>query len=506
MSADIMAAQTLEEGGFNPVFVILIFAVVGLALVNRYLAGRRNRDQATWYWLGVLFPVASLLVLALLPAVADEKADATEVVAARRFGRRQIVGIVFGLTGAALVLLLAPNLTTETRAFAFEPPRLGEEQVAISFNPKTLVLVIGIVYWAVAGLSFLPHRHNRKSLLAQVIAAALAVPLVIGVALALSASATWTNVMVLFDQSLVLATPIALGAMTGLWSERSGIINIGIEGMMLGAAGVGFMAFSVLGAASSTAWLWFAILVAILTGGLLALLHAVLCIRYQINQIVSGVVINILALGLTGFIRSQVIVPSGHSKGISTADFAIPLLKDIPIVGDTLFTGRPLHFLMYLVVFLTWMVMFRTAWGLRVRACGEQPHAAETLGINVIKIRYQSVVLGGFIAGMAGAWFSMEAQSGFEDSMTAGAGFIALAAMIFGKWTPWGAFGGALLFGFARALGTRLQFLNVEIGDFSIPSEFFQMLPFIVTLVVVAGALGRAVAPASEGLPYSPSK
>jgi simple sugar transport system permease protein len=150
--------------------------------------------------------------------------------------------------------------------------------------------------------------------------------------------------------------------------------------------------------------------------------------------------------------------------------------------------------------------MFRTAWGLRVRSCGEKPHAAETLGINVIKIRYQAVILGGFIAGLAGAWFSMEAQAGFEDNMTNAAGFIALAAMIFGKWTPWGAFAGALLFGFARALGSRLQFLDVSIGDFGIPSEFFQMLPFLVTMIVVAGALGRAVAPAAEGQPYTPSK
>ena len=161
---------------------------------------------------------------------------------------------------------------------------------------------------------------------------------------------------------------------------------------------------------------------------------------------------------------------------------------------------------MYGIVFLTWLVMYRTPWGLRVRSCGENPHAAETVGIDVIRIRYQAVILGGFIAGLAGAWFSMEAQAGFEDNMTNSAGFIALAALIFGKWTPWGAFGGALLFGFARALGSRLQFLEVQIGDFGIPSEFFQSLPFFVTLVVVAGALGRAVAPAAEGQPYSPSK
>lgn len=427
---------------------------------------------------------------------------AEDVLDERRLGRRQITGIVFGILGVALLAGVAPNISGDTRTFAFEPP---PDPLDISFDPPTVVVIIGILYLLSAALSFLPAEHDRWAGRAQVLAAVVTIPLILVVALALS-SAPSTNVSNLFDESLVLATPIALGAMTGLWCERSGIINIGIEGMMLAAAGVGFMAFAVLGEASSTGWLWIAILIAIATGGLLAALHAVLSINFGINQIVSGVVINLFALGLTGFLRSEVIVPSGNSKGISTAEFGIPLLKEIPILGETLFEGKPLHYIMYGVVFLTWLVMFRTAWGLRVRACGEHPHAAETLGINVIKIRYQAVILGGFIAGIGGAWFSMESQSGFEDNMTNAAGFIALAALIFGKWTPWGAFGGALLFGFARALGSRLQFLGVEVSGFEIPSEYFQSLPFLVTLVVVAGALGRAIAPAAEGQPYSPSK
>ena len=436
--------------------------------------------------------------------ITDRSPDpaADEPAIERRIGRRQIVGLVFGVLGIALLVGVAPAISSETRAFAFEPP---PDPLKFSFNPVTLVVVIAIVYLVTAALAFLPERYDRISLGGQLFAALLAIPLILGVSLALSGAAE-TNVTNLLDESLVLATPIALGAMTGLWCERSGIINIGIEGMMLASAGVGYMTYAILGAASSTGWLWISILIAIGTGGLLAVLHAVLSIRYQINQIVSGVVINLFALGLTGFLRSEVIVPSGNSKGVATSEFGIPILREIPIVGPTLFEGKPLHYLMYVVVFLTWLVMYRSAWGLRVRSCGENPHAAETLGIDVITIRYQAVILGGFIAGLAGAWFSMESQSGFEDNMTNSAGFIALAAMIFGKWTPWGAFGGALLFGFARALGSRLQFLNVEIGDFGIPSEFFQSLPFLVTLVVVAGALGRAVAPAAEGQPYSPSK
>lgn len=437
-----------------------------------------------------------------IPTTLAQADLSAELSLTRRFGRQQIVGGFLGLIGLALIVLVAPNITTETRSFAFEPP---PDPPKIDFNPALLVGVIGGFYVVVGVVSIVTPRLDRAAFILQLVAGALSVPLILAIGLALS-DAPQTNVANLLDESLVLATPIALGAMTGLWCERSGIINIGIEGMMLGSAGIGFMTYAVLGEATSSFWLWTSILVAILVGGLFATLHAVVSIRFQVNQIVSGVVINLLALGLTGFLRSEVIVPTGHSKGVATSEIGIPLLQEIPIIGETLFRGGPLHFAMYLIVFLTWLVMFRTPWGLRVRSCGENPHAAETLGIRVILTRYQAVILGGFIAGLAGAWFSMEAQSGFEDNMTNSAGFIALAAMIFGKWTPGGAFGGALLFGFARALGSRLQFLNVEIGDFGIPSEFFQSLPFFVTLIVVAGALGRAVPPAAEGQPYSPSK
>lgn len=425
-----------------------------------------------------------------------------ELTQPRRLGRRQVIGVLLGVLGVVLLAFVAPNLTGEQRAFAFEAP---PDPLQVEFHPQTLVTGIGVVWVVVGVLGLLLRRSDRMVALIQAIAVVLTIPLILGIGLALS-DATATNVTNLLDESLLLATPIALGAMTGLWSERSGIVNIGIEGMMLGTAGIGYMTYAVLGDASGTGWRWFSILVALLAGALLAALHAVLCIRYQINQIVSGVVINLFALGLTGFLRSEVIVPSGFSKGVANADIEIPLLSKIPILGETIFSGGPIHFLMYVVVFLTWLVMYRTAWGLRVRSCGEHPHAAETVGVNVIRIRYQAVILGGVIAGLAGAWFSMEAQAGFEDNMTNSAGFIALAALIFGKWTPWGAFAGALLFGFSRALGSRLQFLNVELGDFAIPSEFFQSLPFAVTLVVVAGALGRAIAPAAEGQPYSPSK
>jgi simple sugar transport system permease protein len=417
-------------------------------------------------------------------------------------GRRQAIGVLFGLLGAYLLLYVARHLDDATKTFTFEPP---PHPRSLSFSPVTLVVVVGIAFVVAAVVSFLEGRRPRLVHAALVTCAILLIPLVLVLGLALS-DLTSTNVMQLAVESLQLAKPVALGAMYGLWSERAGVVNIGIEGMMLSAAAVGFMVYAVVGDARTTSALWLGVVAAIVTGGLVGLLHAWLSITFRVDQIISGVVINLLALGATGFIRSEVIVPSGVDTGISTPTFGLPLLSKIPVLGPQLFTGAPIFFCMFVVVALSSFVLQRTVFGLRVRSCGENPHAAETLGIDVIRIRYAAVLIGGLIAGLAGAWFSLESQAGFEDNMTNGAGFIALAALIFGKWRPRAAFLGALLFGFARALGARLQILGVHIGDFAVPSELWQALPYAVTIVVVAGAIGRAVPPAADGLPFERSR
>ncbi len=428
---------------------------------------------------------------------------ATTVAARRTRGldRFQTLGVIFGILGVMLVGYVAPNLDDASKSFTLEQP---PEPAEISFSPRTLVVAIGVFYILTAIATFVIGRSaqwGRYARAGLIVSAVLLAPLVVILSLSWS-EAQSTNIVQLIVESLRLGTPIALGAMAGLWSERSGVVNIGIEGMMLGAAGVGFTVYAVLGDAQDPAWLWIGILAAVLTGGLIGALHSLVSVTFRVDQIISGVVINLLALGLTSFLRSQVIVPREISTGVSTSAISIPLLSDIPVVGDQLFTNKPIFFAMFVIVAATWFVLFRTPWGLRVRSCGENPHAAETLGIDVIKIRYQAVILGGLIAGLAGAWFSMEGQGGFQDNMTNGAGFIALAALIFGRWRPWSAFAGAMLFGFTRALGTRLQILDVTIGDFSIPSEFWQALPYVVTIIVVAGAVGRSVAPAAVGQPY----
>ena len=422
----------------------------------------------------------------------------------RRFqlGRRQTLGLVFGLFGAYLLGYVAGHLDDAQKAVSFERP---PDPLDLSFRPGPVVAAIGAVL-VIAGIaSFFERRLGRIVPILLGTSAALCIPLVIVVALALS-DANSTNVMQLLVESLKLGTPIALGAMAGLWCERAGVVNIGIEGMMLFSAAIGFMVYATLGDAQEPAWLWLGVLAGILTGGLVALLHALLSVTFRVDQIISGVVINLLALGVTGFLRSEVIVPSGVSTGVNLRAYALPGLSQIPILGDQLFTNKPIFFSMFVIVAVTGVVLFRTPFGLRVRSVGENPHAAETLGIDVIRVRYTAVVIGGLIAGLAGAWFSLESQAGFEDNMTNGAGFIALAALIFGKWRPGTAFAGAMLFGFTRALGARLQILGVEVGSFSLPSELWQSLPFVVTIVVVAGAVGRATPPAADGVPFERSR
>jgi len=367
------------------------------------------------------------------------------------------------------------------------------------------VLVIGLLYLVAGGVAMAERRARRYAPVVLVAAAGLFVPLILILSVSLGTSSQ-TNLLPLLTEAMRLSTPIALGALAGLWCERAGVVNIGIEGMMLASAGIGFTFYAVVGGAAGGPWLIAAVLVSVAVGGLLALLHAVLCVTFRTDQIISGVAINLLAIGITSFLRRQVLLPLGVGTGVTLTSIEIPLLSSIPVVGQTLFTGKPIFFVMFVIFGLTRLTLFRTPWGLRVRAVGEKPHAAETLGINVIRTRYQSVILGGLIAGLAGAWFTLETVGSFEDLMTNGTGFIALAALIFGKWRPWPAFGGALLFGFSSALGSRIQLLGVEVSGFPVPSQFLQALPYVVTIVVLAGAIGRAVPPAADGVPFEPSR
>jgi simple sugar transport system permease protein len=291
--------------------------------------------------------------------------------------------------------------------------------------------------------------------------------------------------------TITKATPITLGALAGICSERTGVVNIGIEGLMLTSAFTGFMA------GVYTHNLGIALVAAIVSGALLALLHAVLSITFRVDQIISGTVVNILAVGLTGYLNRQLFA-TGAPPGLSVLP-SIPFgpLSELPWIGPIVFQQKPIALSAILLVVVLHLALFRTRWGLRTRAVGEHPLAADTVGINVNAMRYYNVILGGALAGLGGAYFTLESVPHFEPLMTNGRGFIALAAMIFGKWTPFGAWGAALLFGVAEAIPTAMQLQGINI-----PFQIVGLLPYVLTIVVVAGAVGRATPPAADGIPY----
>jgi ABC-type uncharacterized transport system permease subunit len=311
-------------------------------------------------------------------------------------------------------------------------------------------------------------------------------------------SGTQLNITGMIQSMLTAATPLTLGALSGVLCERVGVINIAIEGMMLSAA-LAAVAF-----ASIFDSLWMGLLAASLVGGIMAAIHAVLSIKYKVDQIISGTVINILAAGGTRFLNLRLLEPAGMSTPGQIDIIRIPLLADIPIIGPILFENPPTVFIMLILTLVISYVIFFTPWGLRMRACGEHPRAADTVGVHVNRMRYISVIVGGLIAGIGGAYFPLDIVGTFEDNMTRGQGFVALAAMIFGNWNPLGGFLAALLFGFADALQVKMQILEpvLPLVNVSIPPEFLQMAPYILTIIVVAGVVGRSRPPAEEGKPY----
>ncbi len=322
---------------------------------------------------------------------------------------------------------------------------------------------------------------------------------------------------------LGLATPITLGALCGIMNERSGVVNIGIEGMMLFSAYVAFMTALLVHEAfpsqpgpffGATPALISGVIAAMAAGVLISLLHAWLSISIRADQIISGTIINITALGLTSYLNR--LIKPFDSAG-TFRSFQPPAgLVNLPGVGwlFEMFTAvGPIAMLAIVFVIIIQILLFRSRWGLRTRAVGEHPKAADTVGINVIRLRYRNVLLGGVFAGLAGAYLTLEATGSFQNNMTAGRGFIALAAMIFGRWTPVGAFGGALLFMGSQAIGVAVRLappagnLGTFLGGLqqaypSIYNNFFTGLPYLLTIIVLAGVVGRSIPPAADGRPY----
>lgn len=298
-------------------------------------------------------------------------------------------------------------------------------------------------------------------------------------------------VIALFFSTLRQATPLLFTALGGLFSERSGVVNIGLEGMILfgaAASAIGVQRIEVATGGGQQWWIpWAGLLLGALMGGLVAAVHAVASIKYRADQIVSGTAINILALGAPSILL-QVLY-----NNTSTSQEVVNRLPTVSLFSDNL---SVLVFLAFALVPTIWWVLFKTPWGLRLRAVGEHPEAAETMGVNVIRMRYVAVILSGVLAGIAGAYLSIGFLNQFVRNMSAGQGFIALAALIFGKWHPLGVLGATLLFGLFRALAIQLQ------GGEILPSVIIEALPYILTMFVLAGFIGRSRPPAAVGKPY----
>jgi len=301
------------------------------------------------------------------------------------------------------------------------------------------------------------------------------------------------RVVSLLGGAVALAIPLVFGALGGVLGERAGVVNIAIEGQLL------FGAFAAAITASLTGSPWAGLVAAMVAGALIALILGLFAITYLVDQVIVGVVLNVLVVGLTNFMFRQVLTP--NSDTLNSPDrfraMPIPILGDIPLIGPILFRQTALVYVLYAVVALVAFGLYRTRWGLRVRAVGEHPLAADTVGIKVNLTRYRTILLAGAIAGMGGAYFSLVSVAGFNREMTGGAGYIALAAVIFGKWDPIRATLAALLFGFA----TNLQGVLSAIGS-PVPSQFMLMLPYLVTIFAVAGLVGRSRPPAADGVPY----
>jgi simple sugar transport system permease protein len=405
---------------------------------------------------------------------------------------RDLRGIAIGiiaLMAAAGILLMAYGTSGLMSTFVLTSKRAGVTIAApdVVIPTTVSIIVLGVVA-GVAGF-WQVFRGFKKSNWVIILVAGLAI-LAFLVWATRGKSLNLTGMMV---SSLVRATPIALAALSGIYSERSGVVNIGIEGMML----VG--AFTSVVFASITGNMLIGVIAGVLAGALLGALHAVLSIKYMVNQIVSGAGIIILALGLTSYLQRSILnaFPHLNQPGPAIAAFQIPFLWKIPVLGPVLFNLSPIIYTMFALLIITQILMNKTRWGLRVRSVGEHPKAADTLGINVFRVRYISVLLSGAIAGLAGTYISIGAAGRFNEGMTAGKGFLGLAAMIFGNWNPFGAFAGSLIFGFFDSWQEKLALLQV-----GIPIDLLGMAPYIATMVVLAGFIGRSRMPAADGIPY----
>ncbi|WP_449372069.1 ABC transporter permease [Arthrobacter psychrolactophilus] len=361
---------------------------------------------------------------------------------------------------------------------------------------KGVGIVVSIICLALAYLAYSQTKSTGK--IAKWVLMSFTVVFVIGLMVWIIGGTTTQNITLvgLFTGAMLITTPLVFGSMSGVLSERAGVVNIAIEGQLLAGA------FTAALVSSVTHNAFAGLLAAAVAGVLVSALLALFSIKYIVNQIIVGVVLNVLVAGLTGFLFEKIMKTKVNGETIYNQpthlpDLPIPLLSQIPIIGPTFFRQSIIGYLMIILVVALWFGLFRTRWGLRVRAVGEHPKAADTVGINVNRTRVMNVLLGGAVAGIGGAYFTLVAVSSFSKDMTGGLGFIALAALIFGRWNPIGAALAALLFGVAGNLQSILSLAGTPIDG-----QFLAMLPYALTILAVSGFVGKAMSPAASGEPY----
>jgi ABC-type uncharacterized transport system permease subunit len=403
----------------------------------------------------------------------------------RFWDRPRRLGAGVTLVGVLAIVLFGSLAKSETAKFTLSQDASG---AAIKINGQLGAYVFGVLALAagVLMLTGVAKRWQTTLLGIGIVAFVLSF-------LCWQVAGKFLPLVDTASGTLQLAMPLILGALAGVLGERSGVVNVAIEGQFLmgafGAALVGTMATSV----------WAGLFSAAIGGAIIAGMLAVLAIRFLVDQVVVGIVLNLFALGITGFLYERLMQPDAqkYNQPPALPTWSVPGLSKIPVIGPVLFESNLLVWLALILVFVIHFGLSRTRWGLRTRAVGEHPTAADTVGIRVRGLRYLNVLLGGLIAGAGGAYFTLVATGSFNKNMTSGAGFIALAALIFGRWTPFGALGAALFFGFAQKLATYLS----AVGS-PVPSQFLNMLPYIATIIAVAGLVGRVRAPAADGIPY----
>ena len=369
---------------------------------------------------------------------------------------------------------------------------LGDEWKLISewkVGSKSGVMIFLIFALIGVIISFIQFKNNKKITLGSLIFGFGSIMAF----LSWAAAGKFIPLTGLLQAAVLLAVPLIFGSMAGLLCEKSGVINIAIEGQLLFAAFV-----SAVVASLSQNLIW-GLISGPIAGVLVSWILAYFSIRFQVDQVILGFVINVLVLGLTNFFYTVLLVPyeSTWNAAGSFSAIPIPVLSKIPIIGPILFNQTIIVYFMYLIVTVIQIALFKSKWGLRTRAVGELPIAADSVGIDVNKLRFRNVLIAGAVAGVGGAVFTIGAVGVFSQSMTAGAGFIALACLIFGKWSPKGALIAALFFGFTNSLQS-----NLSIAGVPIPSEFMLMIPYIATIIAVSGLIGRVRAPAADGIPY----